>query len=95
MSFQYVAPLVLEAAFALFTVYVVYAQATRMPALVKSRERLHYPQWYWNLSTVMVVIGVVTVPSTAATLTLRRPMNSWLAASEMRAPAKSSVPHSS
>jgi xanthine/uracil/vitamin C permease (AzgA family) len=38
---------------------VVYAQATRVPALVESRERLHYPQWSWNLSTVVAAIGAL------------------------------------
>lgn len=59
MSIQHLAALVLEAVFALFTMFVVYAQATRMPAIVKSREHLHYPQWYWNLSTVLAVLGAL------------------------------------
>jgi hypothetical protein len=48
MSLQHVETLMLESALALFTGYVLYAQATRVPALVKSRERLHYPRWYWT-----------------------------------------------
>ncbi len=59
MSIQHIATLVLEAALALFTAFVVYAQATRAPAIVKSREHLHYPQWYWNLSTVLAVLGAL------------------------------------
>lgn len=59
MAIQHLATLVLEAALALFTIFVAYAQATRMPAVVKSREHLHYPQWYWNLSTVLAVLGAI------------------------------------
>jgi DoxX-like protein len=59
MSIQHLATLVLEAVLALFTIFVAYAQATRMPAVVKSREHLHYPQWYWNLSTVLAVLGAI------------------------------------
>jgi hypothetical protein len=59
MSIQHLAALVLETALALFTLFVVYAQATRMPAIVKSREPLHYPQWYWNLSTVLAALGAL------------------------------------
>ncbi len=59
MSVQHIVTLVLEAALGLFTAFVVYAQATRAPAIVKSREHLHYPQWYWNLSTVLAVLGAL------------------------------------
>jgi DoxX-like family len=54
-----IATLALEALLGLFTVFVVYAQATKMPAVVKPREKLHYPQWYWNLATVLATIGAV------------------------------------
>jgi uncharacterized membrane protein YphA (DoxX/SURF4 family) len=59
MSIQHIATFVLELALALFTAYVAYAQATRMPAIVKAREHLHFPQWYWNLATVLAVIGAL------------------------------------
>lgn len=59
MSIQHLATLVLEAALALLTAFAAYAQATRIPSVVKSREHLHYPQWYWNLSTVLAVIGAL------------------------------------
>lgn len=59
MSIPYLATLVLEAVLALFTAFAAYAQATRMPAVVKSRERLRYPQWYWTLSNLLAVIGAI------------------------------------
>ncbi len=59
MSIQHVATLALEALLGLLTAFVAYAQATRVPAIVKSREHLHYPQWYWNLSTVLAAIGAI------------------------------------
>lgn len=59
MSTQHLVTLILEALLALVTVFVAYAQATRMPAVVKSREHLHFPQWYWNLSTVLAVLSAI------------------------------------
>lgn len=59
MSIQRIATLLLEGALGLFTAYAAYAQATRVPAIVKSREHLHYPQWYWTLSNVFAVIGAL------------------------------------
>lgn len=57
MSVQHLEILALEAALALFTAYAAYAQAARVPAIVKSREKLHYPQWYWTLANLVAVIG--------------------------------------
>ena len=59
MTIQHIATLVLEAALALFTAFAAFAQARRVPAIVKSRQRLHYPQWYWNLSNGLAVIGAL------------------------------------
>jgi DoxX-like protein len=60
MSLLQIVRLLFEVLLGLFSAYAAYSLfASTPPSVVKAREALHYPRWYWVLAGCMATIGAL------------------------------------